>query len=435
MFKSNTYIIYFLLFFKCLASAQEFMGLDEAIRIGLEKNFAVLIAKNQTQVSQLQNNLGNAGMSPQLSIDGGALLSNVNSLQEFVNGTTQERNNALSNAYSAALHLDMMVYDGNKMFAIKKRLEQNEALSQIQLRQQMENLIYEVMLAYYNIVRIEVMINTEKQNLVIYQERKKIAKLKLDVGSDSKVDFLLSQSDENKAKSVLVQMDLQLLDAKVKLNNLIGLSADSDYKTEDSIQVNYNPVYEDLKKDLSKKNAMLLIARQQTLMSEQYEKEARSNLLPYLNVGLDYRFINSKSQAGFLASNRQTGLFGEVTAGWTLFNGSKNRNLVQEMEIKSLNQELLYKQTELEVNALVMVNYRRFLLSKQIAELELSSLADSKELQAISMERYRVGKTNLLEIIEAQKNLEDAQYRYINSLYSVKIAEAELLRANGELVK
>jgi len=415
--------------------AQNYMGIDEAIKIGLEKNFAVLIAKNQTQIAQLQNNLGNAGMSPQLSLNGGAAFSNINSFQEFVNGTNQERNNAQSSGYSAALHLDMKVYDGNKMFAIKKRLDQTENLSALQLRQQMENLIYEVMLAYYNIVRLDVMIRTEKQNLLIYQERKKIAKLKMEIGSDSKVDFLLSQSDENRARSTIVQMELQMLDAKVKLNNLIGISAETDYVTEDTITVNYSPSLEDLKKDLNTKNAMILIAKQQTQITEQFVKEARSNTLPYLNLGLNYRYLNNKSQAGFLAANNQNGLFAEISAGWLLFNGNKNRNLIKEMNVQSLNQQIILKQTELEVDALVQLNYRRFLLSKQIAELELSNLIDSRELQIISMERYRVGKTNLLEIIEAQKNLEDAQYRYINALYSVKIAEAELLRANGELVK
>ncbi len=434
----NRALGYSCIFFVLLASsawAQTYMGIEDAIKIGLEKNFAILIAKNQTQVAQLQNNLGNAGMSPQLSLNGGAVFSNINSFQEFVNGTSQERNNAQSSGYSAVLHLDMKVYDGNKMFAIKKRLDQTENLSALQLRQQMENLIYEVMLAYYNIVRLDVMIRTEKQNLLIYQERKKIAKLKMEVGSDSKVDFLLSQSDENRAKSTIVQMELQMLDAKTKLNNLIGLSAETDYSTEDTIKVNYSPTIEDLKKELNKKNAMILIAKQQTQISEQYVKEARSNVLPYLNLGLDYRYLQNKSQAGFLAANNQNGLFAELTAGWLLFNGNKNRNLIREMNLYNLNQQVILKQTELEVDALVQLNYRRFLLSKQIAELEMSNLIDSRELQFISMERYRVGKTNLLEIIEAQKNLEDAQYRYINALYSVKIAEAELLRANGELVK
>lgn len=427
----------FILLLPLMLQAQDmrYMSLEEAIQTGLRNNYNVLIRKNQLETSRLQNNLGNAGMSPQLSVNGNYVFSNLNSSQEFANGSTQDRNNAKSSGITGVLSADMMVYDGNRMFAIKRRLEQNEGLSELQLRQQTENLIYEVILNYYNIVRLQVMIRTEEQNLLIYQERKKIAKLKMEVGSDSKVDFLISQSDENRARSTIVQMQLQLIDSRLKLNTLIGLGAAEEYKTDDSITVNYNPVYEELKKDLGAKNASIAIARQNKLIAGQYKKEALSNSLPFLNVGLDYRFLQNQSQAGFLASNKQNGLFAELSAGWTLFNGFKNRNLIQEMRLQELNQELILKQTELDVDATVLVNYRRFLLSKSIAELELSNLLDSRELQKISMERYRVGKTNLLEIIEAQKNLEDAQYRYINAMYSVKVAEAELRRVNGELVK
>lgn len=54
---------------------------------------------------------------------------------------------------------------------------------------------------------------------------------------------------------------------------------------------------------------------------------------------------------------------------------------------------------------------------------------------SVSLERYKIGKSNLLETIETQKNLEDAQTRYIQALYNIKLAEADLLRVNGNLVK
>jgi outer membrane protein TolC len=70
-----------------------------------------------------------------------------------------------------------------------------------------------------------------------------------------------------------------------------------------------------------------------------------------------------------------------------------------------------------------------------LADFESQSLADAREVQFISLERYRVGKGTLLETIETQKNLEDAQSRYINALYGIKLAEIELLLTNGNLIK
>ena len=77
----------------------------------------------------------------------------------------------------------------------------------------------------------------------------------------------------------------------------------------------------------------------------------------------------------------------------------------------------------------------KYLLNKEILELEKQNLQDSKEVLSISMERYKVGKANLLETIESQKNLEDAQVRYIEALYAIKMAETDLLKANGNLIK
>ena len=50
--------------------AQSVLTIEEAIKIGLEKNFSVLIVKNEQEISKLQNNVGNAGMSPTISLNG-----------------------------------------------------------------------------------------------------------------------------------------------------------------------------------------------------------------------------------------------------------------------------------------------------------------------------------------------------------------------------
>ena len=185
--------------------AQELLTVEDAIKIGLEKNYSVIIVKNTQQISKIQNNFGNTGMSPQVSLNGNLNLASINSHQEFFTGAIQDKTGAQSNQTAASVNVSWTLFDGLKMFAIKKRLTQNELLSSIALKQQMETTVYNIIVAYYNIVKTTELIKASKQNLSIYEERKKIAKLKLEIGSDSKVDYLLSQSDENKSKSAIIQ--------------------------------------------------------------------------------------------------------------------------------------------------------------------------------------------------------------------------------------
>ena len=104
--------------------AQSVLTIEDAIKTGIEKNYSILIVKNEQEIAKLQNNFGNAGMSPTVSVNANLNLANINSYQEFSTGVIQERNGAQSNNTGASINVGWMIFDGLKMFAIKKRLNQ-----------------------------------------------------------------------------------------------------------------------------------------------------------------------------------------------------------------------------------------------------------------------------------------------------------------------
>lgn len=415
--------------------AQDFLSLDEAIRLGLEKNYAVVIQRTQLDIAKAQNNFGAAGMSPTVSLNAALNASVLDSKQEFNTGATQDRQGARSNALAASVNANWIVFDGLRMFAVKKRLELSEGASALQLRQQMENSIYDIISVYYNIVRIRGLIKAAQQNLAIYAERKKVAQLKSEIGSDSRVDFLLSQSDENQARGDILRLELDLLTAKTNLNTLLARPVDADFRTADTIVVNYDPAFEELKRSSVERNASIMLARQNERIMDQAVREARAANLPFLQLVGAYNFTRNQSQAGIVFLNRQAGFAGGITASWLIFNGNRNSRLVRERSLQVLTQKYLTEQTQLLVDAAVLVNFKAFQMNKALADLELQNLRDAQEVQLVSLERYKIGKSSLLETIETQKNLEDAQVRFLNALYAVKLAEADLLRANGNLIK
>lgn len=419
----------------CNAHAQEVLSIDDAIKLALQKNYAVLIEKNNVEIAKAQNNIGNAGMSPSVSVNGGFNFSVLNSHQEFNTGAVQDRTGAKSQNLNASINASWTIFDGMKMFAVKKRLGMNEQLSSIALKQQMENTVYDVIAAYYNVVKIQQLIKAAQQNLSIYAEQKKIVEKKLEIGSVSNVDFLMAKTEENKMKSDVMQQQILLMTAKANLNILLNRQPDTDFNASDSIVSTYNPNFDELKKSTAQNNPAILISKQNELIFNQSVKEARSANLPIVQLQGAYSLTNANSQAGFLFINRQTGPTAGVTASWLLFNGGKNNRLVKERNILTLNQKYITEQTQLQVDAMVYINYQAFLLNKQILEMEMQNLADAQEVQMVSLERYKVGKSAFIETIQTQKALEDAQTRYINALYSMKISETELLKANGMLVR
>ncbi|MCD6067001.1 MAG: hypothetical protein K0S33_1827 [Bacteroidetes bacterium] len=426
-------VLILLLFVQVFASAQELLTVENAIKTSLEKNYEVLIAKNEAEITKKQNNIGNAGMSPQVSLNGAYNFSNVNSHQEFNTGAVQDRNGAQGNNLAASVNVAWTVFDGMKMFAIKKRLDLTEDLGTLQLKQQMEQTVYDIILAYYDVVRINALITASKQNLAAYEERSRIAKLKLTIGSDSKVEQLLAQSDENGARSELMQLELQLLTAKATLNNLLVRPVDTEFEAKDSIVIAYKPAPDELKKTQS--NSSFLISKQNELIAEQTIKEARSANLPFVQLNGAYNFTRNQSQAGIVFLNRQQGLNAGLTASWLLFNGNKNKRLIEERQIRLMSQKYNTSWVQQQVDGVVYINYQSFLTNQRILDLETQNIKDSKDLLFVAMERYKIGKSDLLTTILTQQAVEDAQTRYINALYNTKKAETELLLSNGQLIK
>lgn len=417
-----------------LVRGQKLLTLEEAIKTALEKNYEVQIFRNQQAITQLQNNSGNAGLSPTVSLNGNLNLSSLNSHQEFNTGAVQDRSGAKASNLGVSLNASWTIFDGLKMFAVKKRLDLNERNAAVNLKAQMEQTVYSIISGYYAIARVSKLLEVSKQNLAIYEERKKIADYKLSLGSGSKVDALLTQNLYNKAQSEIWQLELQLLNAKTQLNTLMAVSAAETYDCSDTTVVNYNPELEELRKNYRLSNTGLLLSRQTEEATLQSVREARSGMFPYLQLNGAYNFTRNSSEAGIVFLNRQNGLSAGFTAGWTLFNGNKTNKLVKERTILAMNQSLQTKQLEQELDANVFIAYQSFTLQKKIVGMERQNLRDAAELLYISLARYKEGKAILLETMEAQKQLEEAQNRYYTALYALKMSETDLLKATGALL-
>ena len=79
--------------------------------------------------------------------------------------------------------------------------------------------------------------------------------------------------------------------------------------------------------------------------------------------------------------------------------------------------------------------YRDYDLYKRTLQLEEENIQYVRENIYIARERYRLGISTFLEMREAQRSLLDATTRLIQARFNTKLAEIELLRLRGDLVK
>ncbi|MFN9954683.1 MAG: TolC family protein, partial [bacterium] len=107
---------------------------EEAVRIALENNYDIRIAQGDADIAHLNNTKGNAGMLPNINLVVNENFTLSAFQQKLANGNEFVSSGAPFNAANAGVQLAWTVFDGRRMFIAKNRLEQTDALGQLNLK-------------------------------------------------------------------------------------------------------------------------------------------------------------------------------------------------------------------------------------------------------------------------------------------------------------
>ncbi len=77
--------------------------------------------------------------------------------------------------------------------------------------------------------------------------------------------------------------------------------------------------------------------------------------------------------------------------------------------------------------------YNTYENSKRLLEIERINYEVAVESSDITLDRFRLGITNYLEFRDAQVSRLQAESRLIESLYTIKENEIELMRLSGKI--
>jgi len=414
--------------------SQQLLTIEEAIKIALQNNYSINIARNEAEIADNNSSIGNAVMLPSLVVNGSYSKSVNNTTQEFFDGRRVERDGAESTTLAANISLNWTIFDGLNMFAKLDRFKALKETGELNFKFQVENNITEIINTYYDIVRLKEVLEVIQTNILISEERSKIAQDKLEVGSGSKFDLRQAQVNLNEDKSSLLREELNLSRAKILFNTLLGRARDVDFSVIDTIIFKEDLIYDDLLFAANEKNSELKIAEENRIISQLEINIARSDIFPKISLNAGYNFTRSESEAGLLQINRNLGFNYGLTASLNIFNGLTTRTDIENAEINLKNIELTYKEIEQSIIANLLNSFNSYENSKQIVLLEKENLTAAEENLDIAVERLRLGNITPLEFRETQINLFNAKSRLVTALFEAKAAETELLRLSGGLI-
>jgi outer membrane protein len=421
--------------FAPITMAQNVLMLDEALRLALQNNYSIQLAKNEAEIARNNNHVGAAGMLPFATANATQDNQVVDTDQEFLDGRTNNRPGAKNNAINANVELGWNIFDGLRMFATKNKLEELQKIGELRMRSNIEQSFTRVTKAYYDVLLAKQQLKSTKQSTENSENRLLIADDKFKAGKAAKTELLRAQVDLNTDKAALMRQENILRNTKTTLNQLLARDLNTDFDVPDSIASGNTYKLDELINKSNGANANLLMAKANERVSLLNIREIRAERMPTIQLLGGYNYNRQESQAGFLRYSQINGFHYGATASINLFNGFDVNRRLRNAEILLKQNELVYKDSITRIQTNIQQAYNTYVMSLELVNFEKENVKVARENFEIANEQYKVGVITSIELRDAQQNLVNSEIRLFTAQYESKLNETELLRLSGELVK
>lgn len=430
------FLLFFLIFpLHIHAQVDSLLTLKQAIEIALKNNFDIRLANNNTEHQNNENTIGNAGMLPNVDLNGTYKRSNNSLKQKYNSGEEVNSDASVSTNTMADLGATWTIFDGLKMFRTKEKLTELSLMSQDQLKIQIESSLEEVISSYYFIVRQKQLLAAIKKELSLSEERVKLAERKLQNGSGSKLDWLQTITEYNRQRSIEINLETTGTSARFNLNRLLGRNIEVAFIVEDTVIINYKPVINELKKSIENNNSVLNYYKKNQRIAKLGLGEIKSIRWPVIRLNADYVYSKNTNENGFSLLNQLEGFNYGITAAIPLFHGFNINRQIKNSRLDMINSDIVYESASAQVQLDLTTAWLLFSNNLELLMIEEKNIGYAREVLIIANERYRIGVSNSVEQQEAQRTFEAAMNRLADARYNTKISETSLRRINGDLVK
>lgn len=409
-----------------IVRAQTVITVEDALNIALKNNYGILVAHNNAAISKANNTIGNAGMLPNVSLNGNGNYSLNNSTQKNATGPDTKTSGLSTKTFGGNVELSWTLFDGGKMFVTKSKLNEIAALGEIQFKDKVLQTQYDVISAYFDVVRQKQQLKSINEIINYNKELVKILQTAFNGGSVMKSNLLQAKIDLNIYTENSINQQYSIDAAKKNLNRILGSSIDSLFEVTDSIPLNYSINKNDLIQKLEASNTSILLFQKQMDIARLNLKEYTRSRYPRINFNAGYYFSQKQYSTGSpLQINTNGPQFGGIISIPLYQSGDIQRQIsIAKIEVESagfnLENSKLQIKTEL-LNAITQFENQQRLL---VIEKENNEL--TKENYEISLQRLKQGETTTLEVHQAQESYVQSCTRLINFEYNLKIAETKL---------
>ena len=331
--------------------------------------------------------------------------------------------------YVPTLSANLLLFDFGKTKAIADTAKRNWEASRYDAESSIETVIYNVKVAYYNMVFAKIQREVYEETVKDFELQWKQAKAYYEIGKKAKIDVTTAEYNLGNARVNLIKAKNTQEVAAVELANAVGIPELEGVILKDKLNnKKYEVNFPDLIKTAEESRPALLAAKKAMDAAELNVRAAKRAFTPDVSgfAGYDHGGRQINNDYGYQ--------FG-VQLNYTAMNLMLLKKQVDEAKATYNKAVADYEQQKQNVYLEVKSAYINLLNSHDSLDVAKLALQQAKERQYLAFRRYQVGLGDAIEFKDSENTYLNAQLDYYNNLLNYNINAAELERVIGAPIK
>jgi len=326
------------------------------------------------------------------------------------------------------------LFDGLGTVYNYRLLKSDAQLAQAQSRLQIENVVIQIINAFYGLAVAQENSLVLKEAYDISKERLERNKGLAEFGQASGLRILNAEVNVNSDSMNWLNAQLNEQTLAHHLNYLLGQSPSQPITVDVETDIDQSLDQEGLKEEAMGYNASLLAATHNQENAALSMRIAQSAQLPRITANLSYGLSRQVNEVGILRVNQNLGLTAGLGVSYNIFDGRQKQIRIQNAQLRMENARLSKEEAMLAVERDFMNAFATYQNNLQLLEIGGINLGTAQKNFDRTKENFQLAQATGLEYREAQLNLIQAKQNILQMRFNAKMAELEVLRIAGRLL-
>lgn len=338
---------------------------------------------------------------------------------------------------SAGIQLDQMLFNKTWLLGVRASREVTD-FYKLMLEKNKEQVVADVAKLYYQIQLSRTQLGILNANIDQIKGLLTVTEKQFQNGFSKKIDVDRLRVQQSNLQTQIVNLNLQIKQAEQALKFAMNMPLETEVILTDTIsETMLNEVNSAIAQPgYGVRTDLLILKKQQQLYQLDIERW-KASYFPTLSFFGSYNYqwqannINELSNGDFWTDFSQVGIRLNVP----IFDGFFKKSKVQtaQLNIRQTGEDYNLAKLGLQLNHEAAVTALKTNQNTLRSVQEIQKVAE--EVYRVAQSRFKEGLAPITELLDAETSLRQTQSNYIATLAQIKLAEIDILSANGLLLR